>query len=103
TRARDRVDAVHIVDVAVAIIIKSIGGFVVTVGIETGLSGIGPEVVPQILVRQADAGIDDRHDHIGSGSPQAPAVRSVDVGSGLPTIYAGVLKIPLRAVVEPKI
>src|SRR6185436_2055311 len=46
--AVDYIDAVHVIDVTVAIIINAIGGLVASLVIETGFAGIAPHVRREI-------------------------------------------------------
>ncbi len=96
--AGEGVDAVHVVDVAVEIVVDPVA---------RDLAGVGPEVARQILVGQAHAGVDDGDDHPARVGAQVPGLRGVDVGvrhAGRSAVEnAEVVQAPERVVVVAKI
>jgi hypothetical protein len=81
-----RVDSMAVVDVAVAVVIDSVGG---------ALGRIAPDVGREVFVVVIDAGIDDGHDDAGGAAADVPAFRRVDVVIGRAPGLSGVVQGPL--------
>ena len=60
--SKNGVDAIDIVDVAIAIIVHAVEAFVAAEGVSASFAGVDPQVRGQIFVRGAHAGVDDCND-----------------------------------------
>jgi hypothetical protein len=88
TRTGDRVDAVDVVDVPVAVVVASVAG---------NFSGVDPEVGGEIGVVRADARVDHGDDDFGGVRAQVPSPSRTEVGAGDAVVGAGVPVRPLAA------
>ena len=79
------VEAVHIVDVAVAVVIDSVA---------RNLARVDPDVGGQILVRRFDAAVDHHDHHGGASGCEIPGQRRLDVHPGCTQGLAAVVHAP---------
>jgi hypothetical protein len=89
TGAVDRVDAVHIVDVAVAVVVAAVAG---------DLERVAPEVRDEIGVVEPDPGVDHRDDDLRRVGAHFPAGGRLEVGAGNAVVGAVVEQRPLPVV-----
>src|SRR5262249_37809691 len=82
---RSRIDAIDIIDIAIAVVINPVGRFVVTVGVQTRLARIAPHVLGQVWMLVIDSRIQYRDDQIAAAGCHSPGVGSSDL-----------LHVPLR-------
>jgi hypothetical protein len=87
-----RIDAMHIIDVPIAIIIDPIRLLATA-----GLAGIAPQVRRQIGVREVGSGVDHRHRHRRGIGAQIPGFRRVDIGIHQSQILPEIIQRPLDA------
>ena len=88
------IDAVHIVNVAVAVVVKAV---------PRNLVRIDPHIVGQVFMRVAHAGVNDRDDNIIRSVLNVPPVLRVDVRAGRAAVKAGVMQSPKGTIVVTKI
>jgi hypothetical protein len=81
------IDAEHVVDVSVAIIVAPVG-----FASAARFTWIPPHVRGKVLVGRAHAGVDDGNNDVRSRVAHIPALRGVDVGIGHTVGLAGVVQ-----------
>ncbi len=81
----DDVDAVHIIDITIAVVINSVAG---------NLIGVHPHLISQLLMRVADACVDDRHQHIRGTGAHLPRLGRADIDARAPAVLARVAQGP---------
>jgi hypothetical protein len=77
--------AVHIIDVAVAVVVNTIAG---------DLARVRPDVRGEVGVRVVDTRVDHRDDHVGGLGDGVPGLGGIDVGIVAPAGLPGVVQAP---------
>src|SRR5207249_1612160 len=94
SRAINGVNAVHVIHVAVAIVIKQVAALVEPQKILNALAGIDPQIVREVFVSVAHAGVNDGDDDTAGVGQCVPGFRGVNVGVGPAAGLAGVVQPP---------
>ena len=74
-RPVDHVYAMHIIDIAIAVIIDSVRGFVVPICVEPRFTGIAPHVRPEVFVSVVHPGVEDCNYDIRAARSNVPSGR----------------------------
>ena len=81
-----KIPAIHIVDAAVAVVVDAVPG---------DFAGVFPRDTGEILMGEIHAGIEDRHEHFGSGRDDTPEPGGIHIRADAAAILPGILQRPL--------
>src|SRR5687768_3915919 len=82
----DRIDAVYVIDITIAVIVAAVRG---------NLTRVTPEIRGDVRMIEAYSGIDHRHDHTRGIGTNIPRCGCLDIGAGDPVIAVIVRQRPL--------